>query len=148
MKEFAYNGDLINSSLAGVDIAFTNNEGKSDTADLHDGVYYEMNGGPNGSKNKLREPVISHIAMISPISLEPDSPSGTYSDAGMVDGGPAQIIFYRLFLCELLIQVCDTITFRVSGESGSTIYHHEAVDSILTAIILKVARLSNINSAQ
>ena len=132
MKEFAYNGDSIDSSLAGVELTFTNNEGKSDTADLHDSVNYEMNSGPNGSKNKLRESVISHIAMISPISLEPDSPSRTYSDAGMIDGGPGTDYILSAFPLRLFnFKFGDTITFSVSGESGSTIYHHEAVDSIL-----------------
>jgi len=131
-KEFAYNGDSIVSSSAGGEISFTNNEGKSDTADFHDSVYYEMNSGQNGSKSKLREPAISHLAMISPISLEPDSPSRTYSDAGMIDGGLGTDYILSAFPLRLFnFKFGDTITFSVSGESGSTIYHHEAVDSIL-----------------
>jgi hypothetical protein len=132
-KVSTINGDLIQSTGAKIEsLTFSNNEGKIDTADLGCGVWYvEMQ---NDKWVPADQATLGHDSMISPTGRDKlqETTFKTVTSTGMVAGGPGFdtiISAYPLSLFNL--KPGDEITFHSSTETGSTMFHHEALDVLL-----------------
>lgn len=133
LEAVSYNGDLINSTGAKItNFTFTNNESEKDSADLGAGLWYVM------MENDIWVPaenvMLGQGAMISPIGRDEHMETifKIQTGAGMIAGGPGYDYILSAFPLSLFnLKLGDEVTFDSSTETGSTIYHHEAVDILL-----------------
>ena len=132
-KVMPINGDLIHSMGAKIEsLSFINNEDKIDTADLGSGIWYvEMQ---NETWVPADQGILGHDAMISPTGRDElqETIFKMLTSAGMVAGGPGfDYIFSAYPLSLFNLKSGDEITFHSSTETGSTVFHHEALDVLL-----------------
>jgi hypothetical protein len=129
----SYNGDLINSTGAKItNFTFTNNEGKKDSADLGAGPWYVTM--ENNTWVPAENVRLGQGAMISPTGRDEHMETifKINTGAGMIAGGPGYDYILSAFPLSLFnLKLGDEVTFDSSTETGSKIYHHEAVDILL-----------------
>ena len=126
-----YNGDAITGVGGKIEqFTFTKADGTEDTADLGAGVDWIAD------QNSGRiQTILGQSAMISPIGVDEYSETvyERYTGAGLIAGGPGYNYVLSAFPLSLLnLQLGDTVTFALSSETGSTTYHHEAIDFLLS----------------
>jgi len=127
-----YNGDLIQSTSAKItNFKFINSEGKVDSADLIADSWYASFEDKNKPADK---PSIGAGAMISPMGIDEMSETifKVMTDDSMIAGGPGYDYILCAFPLSLFnLKLGDEVTFDSATETGSNIYHHEAMDTLL-----------------
>lgn len=136
-KIVRYNEDLIISTNAKLEeIEFTNSNGVQDSASLiNDVTYVYYDGKQFGADyNPVISPCGGQMALISPDGEDETREPiyKTMSGKGLIYGGPGYDYIIGAYPLDLFgIKYGDEITFSMSTETGSSIYHHEAVDFLL-----------------
>lgn len=127
-----YNGDLIRSIGAKIEsLSFVNSEGNNDSADLGDGIWYADF---NNESMPASQSTVGHGSMISPIGRDEHMETifKNMTGAGMVAGGPGFDYLLGAYPLSLFnLKLGDEVTFHSSTETGSAIFHHEALDILL-----------------
>lgn len=122
-EQITYNGDEMGSPGGKItSFTFTNNEGVLDSADLGGGIIYDS------------DPFIGCGAMISPQGLDETMETifKIHTSEGMAEGGPGADNIICAFPLKLFnLKLGDSVTFDSSTETGSTKFHHEAMDNLL-----------------
>jgi hypothetical protein len=129
-----YNGDLIWSVGGKIeDFNFTNSEGKQDSAELGDSVWFVGNN-EKGEISPVEQPSIGQLSLISPTGKDEkmEMVYKTWNGSGMIAGGPGYDYLIGAYPLRLFgIKLGDNVTFSASTETGSTVYHHVCIDFIL-----------------
>ncbi len=129
----SYNGDFIRSTGAKItSFTFINSEGIKDSADLGTGPWFVTM--ENDTWVPAGQATLGQGAMISPTGRDErmETIFKINTGAGMVAGGPGYDYILSAFPLSLFnLKLGDEVTFDSSTETGSTIYHHEAVDILL-----------------
>jgi hypothetical protein len=132
-KAVTYNGDLIRGTGAKItSFTFVNSEGNKDSADLGAGPWYVTT--ENAKWVTTNRATLGQSAMISPTGKDDKMETifKVNTGAGMVDGGPGCDYILSAFPISLFnLKLGDEVTFDSSTETGSTIFHHEALDLLL-----------------
>lgn len=127
-KPVIYNGDTIEGGCGKINgFTFTNSEGKKDSGDLISTINFNV-----ADNGKIQG--VDQVAMISPSGQDEHQETifKIFSKDGMMAGGAgADYLLSAYPLSQFNLKLGDEVTFDSSGENGSTIYHHEAVDIIL-----------------
>src|SRR3989304_3853110 len=114
--QMIYNGDAIGGPGGKItSFAFTNHEGKTDSADLGGGIIYGM----KEEKGGIRDPFIGCWAMISPQGIDATSETifKINTSESMAAGGPGTDYLICAFPLKLFnLKLGDEITFDSSTE--------------------------------
>jgi hypothetical protein len=136
-KMVTYNGDDIMATGAKLtEFTFTNKDGQEDSAELGDGVDFVEYRGENKFLDYVpaKKPTLGQLAMLSPTGQDEQLETiyKTMNGAGMVGGGAGYNYVIGAYpLNELGLKFGDEVVFSCSTETGSKIYHHEAIDLLL-----------------
>ncbi len=130
-----YNGDAITAVGAKLtDFTFTNENGP-DSAEIGLSVTYFFFDPMENAPAVPIEPMIGQGAMISPTGTD-EYQETIYKEmtgAGMVGGGPGyDYLISALPLSLFGLSYGDEIVFGAASETGSSIYHHEVIDILLS----------------
>ncbi|MDD5189805.1 MAG: hypothetical protein PHE50_02040, partial [Dehalococcoidales bacterium] len=133
-KGILYNDDLLWSTLAKVEqFTFHNQYGKEDSATLAGIVSFVTEYG-DGERIAAAKPDIGLNTMLSPQAMDATGETiyKTLTGAGMVAGGAGNDYVLCAFPLSLFgIHPGDEVNFSFSTETGSSKFHHEAIDFIL-----------------
>lgn len=128
-KALSYSGDKMDGGSAKINyFTFTNSQGKQDWADLITPISLREQ-----SNGKLMPSEV--MAMISPKGKDVHNETlfTTYTKDGLFAGGPGKDYLLSAFPLEQFnLKLGDKVTFDCTTEIGSEIYHHEAIDILLS----------------
>jgi len=133
-KGIIYDGDMIWSTGAKIDeMYFVNPEGKNDSAEFCSDVMF-VRDDEHGNRVLADESLVGHLTMISPQGHDEKMETiyKTRTGAGMVAGGAGyDYVLSAIPLRIFGIKLGDEIIISFATETGSSKYHHEAIDFIL-----------------